>query len=984
MKARSILLAIAVVAIGAVAWLALRSPSRPAVNDVVSIEVPRTDEPEPERNDELAGVTDAAGAGGRIARPMEIEEVADTFLASDHPWAGQLAGVKGRLVEEDGTPVPDMRVELIEADLSVLFSSEHSALGREEPEVAEAFTKEDGTFFLGGARDVGFHALNIDRGGGRATIRVIEQSLEHGEVTDLGDIVMDTFGTLIGTVIDEDGEPVPGARIRATVLPEIVMQTGILDAREGIVLTGKDAENQAFEVPPVAFALFERLPIPTTYTDSNGAFRLEGVPVGLVSGGADKEGHVAAILGPVNVTPSEVDVGELELLFGRNVTGKVTDELEEPVEGVEVVVGAYHPLFPVAIMQPAGGSDDAGLYSTIGIPEDGQLVGAVRRHKSESWQVVEGKFGSDSIDFVLPAALRLTCRIVDESGEPVEGAEVRIRPSFEEGNEMAFVANMAMRGRMPMAQTRASEIEAGTYVVEDLKLGSWLVEARAPGRAIVRDQITLSAESQELELVAPTGRTVRVVVTDEVTGLPVPAAHASLLGPEGFFFTAFASGFTNEEGATTLGPLSPTWHEDAKEDAAWLEDIVVSVEHPQYGMAKADVAEDATEIALALPPSCTVEGRVHWAGDSPLNVYMVTMRWRDDEDAFAQATMLPKTGLTNLEGNFRITGLAPGEYEMYVLERYFDGNPIKLILDQREPNMIDRRDVTLDPEEPTYVDVELSPEGLGPSGRFAGRVTVDEQPLVGAEVTIGNREPEVLFTDSLGEFESIEYSVLKGLRVTIEGDVPLPDGSTETRQIYRDWKRPNADEVVRIDLDLAYTYLTVQAVDKFSGRPVSDVEVKIDSGGPFRRNRTTFETDSSGLTQVLLADKSEHQLVATHEGYSRSTAKVKASMAEDGKPVRIELEPRIPCAGTVRFVDGTEPPREMWMHVTTSGFEDSWTQVSSEEMTFEFEGLVPGTYKAELWGGPRRGMLEANFELPEGGDVNLVLEFGEESEDEDD
>ena len=176
-----------------------------------------------------------------------------------------------------------------------------------------------------------------------------------------------------------------GARVRATVIPDIAVQTGALDVREGIVLTGEDEKGGVgFELPPSAFVLLDRLPIPTTTTLADGSFRLEGVPLGMVSGGADLAGHVAAKIGPINMTATEIDVGELELLFGRTVTGSVKNLAGEPVAGVSVSAGALHPLFEVAIMQPAGVTDELGQFSVQGIPEDGNIVGAIKRWRARA------------------------------------------------------------------------------------------------------------------------------------------------------------------------------------------------------------------------------------------------------------------------------------------------------------------------------------------------------------------------------------------------------------------------------------------------------------------------------------------------------------------------------------------------------------------------------------------------------------------------
>ncbi|QDV05742.1 Dioxygenase [Planctomycetes bacterium Poly30] len=985
MQLRSLLAVAAVVLIAAVGWFVLRTEPTAAPIGTIEQSLQPPDAPSPQRGDELAelGVRAAASDSGREA--VAVAPIAVDSIEEEHPWAGMLAGLTGRLVEKDGTPVPSMRVELIEADASVLFGSEHAALGTPELEIGETFTDSEGRFLFEGARDGSFHALNIDRGGGRATIRLVEQSVENRTLTDLGDIVLDEYGTLIGTVIDEDGEPVEGARVRATVIPEIVVQTGVLDVREGIVVTSKDEAEEgglAIEPPRSAFALLDRIPIPTTTTLADGSFRLEGVPLGRVSGGVDLPGHIAATIGPIEVTPTEVDVGELELLFGRTVTGTVKDLAGEPVSGVSVCAGAMHPLFGVAIMQPGGVTDENGLFSVPGVPENGSLVGAIRRHRSERWTLGEATPGTDTIDFVLPTAGKIICTLLDEEEEPVPGADILVRLSAESGNEMAWMTNIALAGRMPMMQTKAKATETpGVYVVEDLSLGKWTIEARVPGRATVRKEVEHRGGETLVRMQSPKGQMLRVVVTDEITGEPIKSAHATLLGPEGFLFTAFASAFTGKDGSTELGPLAPAWRDQALANAVWMKDTIVSVEHPEYGKSKMTVPEGVTEVAIAMPPACTIEGVVTWGGGSPGNVYMVTVRWNDDSDPMAQFMMLPRTALTNLEGRFKVTGLAPGDYEVVLMERYFEGNPLQLLLDQKEPTMVDKTSVAVEPEAPAVLAFDLSVDGQGPSGTFEGRVTVDGNAISGAEVKVGRRDPDVYYTDGFGEFETEPYSIINSQRIVIVADVPTADGGTAREEVYNNWQRPKDGEVTRIDVELSYTPIRIQVVDAATGAGVPDVKLRLSGEGRWRGRRggNDMKTDSRGEADTVLPDKKTYSLVATSKLYAQASVQVSAGTVKDGL-VRIEMRPAVPCAGRVTLPSTVETQGKMYLNVTAPGFEGDWAEIDREELTFELARMAPGDYEARVWSGPTGGMLTTKFTLQEGGDTGLLLEFVAEGE----
>lgn len=979
MQSRHLFVAVGAAVLAAALWIFLSPDEALQTQTIVQSLEPDKPSVVPS-GDDLVDIEGREAAENSTREVAAVEALAVASVEEEHPWAGMLAGLTGRLVEADGTPVSAMRIELVEADSSLLFGAEHGALGVDEFEIGETFTDSDGRFLFEGARDGSFHAFNIDRGGGRATLRLVEQSVEHGTLTDVGDIVMEEYGTLIGVVIDEDGDPVPGARVRATVIPDVAVQTGALDVREGVVLTGDDeTDGMGIELPPSAFVLLDRLPIPTTTTLDDGSFRLEGVPLGMVSGGADLEGHVAAKIGPINMTATEVDVGELELLFGRTVTGSVKNLLGEPVAGVSVCAGALHPLFDVAIMQPAGVTDELGEFSVQGIAEDGDIVGAMKRHRSEPWATTRAAPGSKRIDFVLPVAGRVICTVLDEESEPVTGAKVRLRVAADEGNEMGWMMNIALAGRMPMQLTTAKPTEEpGVYVVENLAKGKWTVEAHTPGRAIVREEFEHEGAESRVTLRSPKGQMIAVTVTDAVTGEPLPKAHATLLAPEGFLFTAMASGFTGKDGTASLGPLAAEWREDAMSTAVWMKETVVSVEHPLYGTARASVQEGTTEVAIAMPPACTVQGVVSWGGNPPGDIYMVTLRWNDDSDAIAQAMMLPRTALTNLDGRFKVTGLAPGEYEVYLMERYFEGNPFKNIIEQKEPTMIDKTEVVALPEEPVEMAFALSPEGLGPAGSFAGRVTVDDSPIVGAEIKIGRQDPDVFYTDANGQFETDDYSVITGKRIVIMADVPTADGGTERQEVYNSWQKPKEGQVERIDVELSYTPITVLVVDAQTGAPVPDVEIRLNASGTWRGRRggNRIKSDSRGEASTVLPDKKTYTLVAKTDLYAQASVEVSAATIENGT-VTLEMKPEVPCAGRIVLPAEAATEGKMYLNVKAPGFEGDWAPVDPETLTFELDRMSPGDYEAQIWAGTALGTMTAQFTIPEGGDTGLLLEFVE-------
>lgn len=982
MRSKAPLLIVAAVALAALAFFLTREQGSEPLLDGLGGASAVEEAPAAEEEVQLAGV----GSGLASAARAAVEAVAAPATSVDegsHPWAGKLAGVVGRLVEEDGTPVTEMRVELLEGDISSLMKIEHSALQLASPDLDEDFTDEEGRFHLDGARRGAYHVLNIGRGTGRATLRVIEQALEHGELTDLGDIVMPAFGTIIGTVIDEDGEPVAGARVRAAPVPDVVMQSGVLDLREGSVVAGgeEDDRKMAFDIPRRAFQLYERLPIPTTTTAADGSFRLEGVVPGMIAGGADKPEHVAATFGSVELSAGEEkDVGELELLFGRTITGKVTDGAGKPVAGVEVAAGALNPLFPAGLMQPAGITDEFGAYSLDGIPEEGALLGIARRTRSETWMTADGKPGQDVVDFVLPTATPILVKVRDQEGEPVPDAEVFLTGTSEDMDMFGGMMAMSMLEGSSAEKAKATEIEAGDYLVADVTYGEWAVEARAPGFAPAFGDVVHSGEGTSITLNATRGNYLRVMVTEAATGNPVSTGHAMLVAPKGPLFDSYASAWTNAEGICELGPLSATFLADVNTGRSFFGGVSVVVEHPDHGTTYVDVKEDLAfiegtlDVAVAMAPSCTIEGRVTWAGESPAGLYMMVLRNADERNVKTQATAPPRTTLSNQEGRFKFTGVAPGDYKMLVMERWLEGDPISLMIEQKEPVMLEDRKFAVEPGDATFVEFALSDSGAGPTGRFAGRITADGAGVPGLKVRVQGLPGEDLeiVTNSLGQFETPEISTMENVGIRIAGPIPMSDGSMEEQEIYNDWDRVAANEVKRIDIDLSSQKVIIAVLDRISGNPISGAKVSLKREGRRRfRGGQTATSNEKGIAEIILPNEGEQEMYVSHPDFGRLTITVRPS--DDGETIRAELQPAVPCKGTVIPPDGGLGSRAF---VRVQGLRggDGWKPIDSEEMTFQFDNMMPGQHRAEMWAGGQ-GLLVTEFQLGPNGSDGIVLDF---------
>ena len=125
MSLRILLLSTVALAAALAAYLFLADP-RPETSVEVNREVVREAPAEAPTEVTLASASNENVDRGR--RDAVEAELASASVI-DHPWAALLSGVTGRIVEEDGTPVVAIRVELLEGDISALLEPQFTAMG---------------------------------------------------------------------------------------------------------------------------------------------------------------------------------------------------------------------------------------------------------------------------------------------------------------------------------------------------------------------------------------------------------------------------------------------------------------------------------------------------------------------------------------------------------------------------------------------------------------------------------------------------------------------------------------------------------------------------------------------------------------------------------------------------------------------------------------------------------------------------------------
>ncbi|MBM4015608.1 MAG: carboxypeptidase regulatory-like domain-containing protein [Planctomycetes bacterium] len=945
-----------------------------------------------------------------VATPAPVAPVAGLDLDSRPPpqsFLQELSGLKGRLVEEDGTPVPALRVDLLQLEIDLLMATIEGGFGQppprfRDPIIGTTQADADGRFTLTNVESGNLNLLVVDLGGGRATVRLIEQGLARGQTTELGDIVLPPHVVLVGKVEDEDGAPVADARLR--VLPELpgqaqvppqILQMGVTDIRSDVTaIVAFDEFRGQFPVPAPFRFLLDHLPIPTARTQADGTFRIPGVPAGVVTVMADRAG----LLGTARAHPTgkrpESSVPTLRMGHGLSVSGTLTAGAM-PIEGAKIIVGSRLPLGQllgmftplggdndqttaadaVAIGHPAGATDAAGAFALRGLPDLGEVLVSVQRQAGDPWTVLGPFPGDQPVRVELPPETSLQVAVSDMAGRPVSGVDFRFREA-QTGDFADFLFEPhELRGRV-------TEVEAGKYVARQLPVGRWQVLARAPAYGIGAAEVELTQEGAEPVLIQLPGAQTLVVNVRDAAAAPIDYALVTALAEfEYVHVMPFTAARADAEGRATLQGL-PLGRK-----------VALRGRHP--GFARGYVVISPEQLAGGQPVDLVLHkggdfvGRITTQGEPPAKPLMLTISGRDRDDDIAESEM-PRFGLTASDGTFAVRHLPAGKYRYSVFGRFLAESPtalIKRIATDAEPDTLAEGEFVIEEGQETRVEIEALPDVPMEPATLSGVVRVAGTRVSGGRVQLSGRRWNQEKLDERGEFTFGELRPGR-YRVEILGDremggtvlfnEELTLGLGEVRQLDIDARL--TEQLVRVTLPdgSPAPHVMVHAVAQRSEDPAATRSMFGGSSGSARGTNDKGEVTLQLLlgSYSLIGSSDEH-------GRGKATCEVRAAA---GEPVTIVMEPGIPCAGRV-VAEGVdlaarrgEDEWEWHLYLSPLENEDDvvgfngWAQLRPPDFTFAVKNAAPGRYQAMLWG-PGNDMQQIEFELPPGGASELVLRF---------
>lgn len=676
----------------------------------------------------------------RTAIPTEMSaRPSPEVVAMPASYSRALAGLRGRLLESDRTPLRNTALTLIEIDpnswlTEIAFPFRAASI---DPFVAEARTDSSGRFEFLGVFPRGFHALGIDLGGPRATLRAVDLPLASGEILELGDLVLGPIASVEGRIVDENGEPVADARVRATCLPAIAARLGIERIHESTLLIQHENDRlSVVELPTFLRSALARLPVPTTRTDADGRFALSGVPLGSVTTFVDHHDFVPRAFGPAKLdsrtTPPEErrthDLGTLELSSGRVVTGRVLDASRKPLARAHVVGATDLGVSATAFTTCESVTDDEGRFRLTAFPEEGRAVLAARSETLAQWAVVTSE--DDDVEIVLHESHSHELRVTRADGVAVDSIELRVRG----------LRGASATGTGWIDATRSLRRErSGVFTLLGLPLGNYRAlihvapDPNLPLGAFGFDfEISSTSDATMIEL--PKARRLEVHVREAAAQSAVEHACVAILTTE--------DEFHDKPLPDGLGSCRAMTRTDVRgiailEGLALREDqtIHLRVDHPRFGTTQTRVPADTNSIDVVLPTPGSFLGHLRTAGVAPRQRFTAIIDPVRSANDPRDSVALPSFQSSDALGDLRIARLAPGWYE-YVITSNMLAQDLGEVAARAaanfhalEPEQIASGSFEIRAGERTEITIEIAPKGASTNASISGRITDGGRPM---------------------------------------------------------------------------------------------------------------------------------------------------------------------------------------------------------------------------------------------------------------
>ena len=577
------------------------------------------------------------------------------------------ASLAGRVVDEDGRPVPDAKV---------LVSSGGDGPGR----FVSRATAGDPGAKIRSRGDGTFSASRLSPGENQR-LTVQHPDYEKGK---LGGISLQAGGTrtgavvtlrrglvLTGTVKDPEGNPIAGAEL--TVSQSRVVRS----SRGGMMM--QVSFGGISDVPPAR-------------SGADGRFELKGIPAGDWAFTAKAPGRATEVVDPVKLVrdtlPDPVDV---VLSPGAAIAGFILRKTGGGAEGYLVL--------PRPSGKPATGGFGPGMMPTG--PDGAFFLEGLKAGESYDLQLFGGASMGGAgpvrrgiaapaadVEWIVEGAGRIEGVALDgRTGQPVSEFEVSFqpdRPGFGGGNVMRLGRRAGGRGFSGVGDPVLVEAADGRFALEDVPAGKWqvLVTAKSyqAGRAagVVVEEATTT---DGVEIRVSPGSALKGRVTDAKSGRGVPEARVRVVGETGgpTLPGGGSSGdlVTDVDGRFEVEGLAPG-------------KVKVSVEHADYTerTESVELKEGGSSVEIGLSRGSSLGGVVLSETRQPVPGAEVAL---EGANAPGRGFGGGESAVTDASGRFRFDHLSPGRYTLRASVPAQTTEPVEAILVGGES----KEDVTL-------------------------------------------------------------------------------------------------------------------------------------------------------------------------------------------------------------------------------------------------------------------------------------------------
>jgi uncharacterized GH25 family protein len=513
------------------------------------------------------------------------------------------------------------------------------------------------------------------------------------------DLKLAPAGTIIATVLDGKGNPVPGATVTATPAE------------------GGDRQGAAAMI---------RVSIRTgqagTPTDERGIARVRPVVPGPMTVRAAKDDYKGAETPLLTGAGAETPV-TLVLDAGQSLSGKVVDGGGAPVPGATVTV--QHLGIGSAISEQRTTAED-GTFRVGGIDGRGFMVRAEKKGFVTT-SLNNQEAGKEGLVVTLQLGGTVVGVVTDATGSPVGQFRVLShREGDKAANPMDWQRFASALGGVafddPAGKFRLDGLDPGTYTFEGRS------EGLAPGRSA--SVAVQAGKETEVSIQLPVGLALAGVVVRKSDGSPVEGARVKVPadGPFGEFDmgdfdlggiddVTGGGGDQNRQALGGFAKATVRTGADGRFTLPGLEAGGVRLMVSAKGLSPATVrgveVPGPGDLRVELGEEAAVEGVVTDSKGAP------------KEGAMIMVQRMPVTmryGRTDAQGHYRIGGLSPGSVLFYCMEGTGAGGPglnLKsdpLVLEEGKTTRKDYR--------------------FGEGTKVVGRVTRGGKPVTGAMVML--------------------------------------------------------------------------------------------------------------------------------------------------------------------------------------------------------------------------------------------------------